>query len=111
MFKFYERVSIQVYITEFDIHLRPNSTAQDFELWGKYYAEILRHAIQSPAVQSFKTWGLTDRHSWEADVRDGRLLLLDGQLQPKPAYPRQVETLRSPVTHRNEQSLSGIPLL
>lgn len=95
MLRMYEQARIEVHITEFDIHLPPNPTADDFELQGKHYAEILRHALQSPAVKTFKTWGFTDRHSWKADGVDGHPLLLDENLQPKPAYRRQMEMLRA----------------
>lgn len=94
MLKLYERAGIDVHITEFDVHLPPNPTANDFELQGGAYAGVLRHALKSPAVKSFKTWGFTDRHSWHADGQDGHPLLLDERLQPKPAYLRQVEMLR-----------------
>lgn len=105
MLRLYEQAGLEVHITEFDIHLGTNPTPQDFELQGKYYAEILRHAFQSPAVKSFKTWGFTDRHSWRADGQDGHPLLLDAQLQPKPAYFRQVEMLQSLFTLRSENPI------
>lgn len=95
MLKLYEQGGLEVHITEFDIHLEANPTKQDYELQGKYFAEILRRAIQSPAVKTFKTWGFTDRYSWKPDGKDGHPLLLDEELQPKPAYLRQVEMLRS----------------
>lgn len=97
MLKLYEQAGIGVHITEFDIHLDPNPTTEDFALQGIYYAEVLRRALQSPAVKSFTTWGFTDRHSWKADDKDGHPLLLDENLQPKQAYLRQVEMLRALV--------------
>jgi len=100
MLKLYEQAGIEVHITEFDIHLPPAPTAEDFELQGKYYAEVLRHAIQSPAVKSFKTWGFTDASSWKADGQNGHPLLLDEKLQPKPAYLRQVEMLKQRAVQR-----------
>lgn len=95
LLKMYEEAGIDVHITEFDIHLPQNPTEADFQLQGKYYAEILKHAIQSPAVKSFKTWGFTDKSSWKPDGIDGHPLLLDENLNPKPAYIRQVELLKS----------------
>jgi len=95
MLKLYEPAGIEVHITEFDIHLEPNPTEQDLAQQGKYYAEVLRHALHSPAVKSFKTWGFTDRDSWKADGQDGHPLMLDKNLQPKPAYLRQIEMLRA----------------
>jgi endo-1,4-beta-xylanase len=91
MLKLYEEAGIEVHITEFDIHLPSAPTADDFELQGKYYAEVLRHALASSAVKSFKTWGFTDASSWKADGQDGHPLLLDEKLRPKPAYFRQVK--------------------
>ena len=95
LLKQYEEAGIDVHITEFDIYMSENPTEADFELQGKYYAEVLRHAIMSPAVKSFKTWGFTDRHSWERGSHNGHPLLLDEDFQPKPAYLRQVEMLKS----------------
>ena len=63
MLKLYVQAGIDVHITEFDIHLPPEPTAQDFDLQGKAYADTLQHALTSSAVKSFKTWGFTDRHS------------------------------------------------
>ena len=86
MLRLYEEAGMEVHITEFDIHLPPSPTRQDYELQGKYYAEILRHAIRSPAVKTFTTWGFTDRHSWKSNGVDGHPLMLDENLRPKPAY-------------------------
>jgi endo-1,4-beta-xylanase len=94
MLKLYEKAGIEVHITEFDIHLPVAPTADDFELQGKYYAEVLRHALASSVVKSFKTWGFTDASSWKADGQDGHPLLLDEKLRPKPAYLRQIEMLK-----------------
>jgi len=95
MLRRYEQAGIEVHITEFDIHLEPNPTPGDFELQGEFYARVLQHALRSPAVKSFKTWGFTDGHSWKADGVDGHPLLLDEDLKPKSAYLRQVEMLRT----------------
>jgi endo-1,4-beta-xylanase len=93
MLKQYEQAGIDIHITEFDIHLPENPTEADFQLQGKYYADILKHAIKSPAVKTFKTWGFTDKYSWKADGKDGHPLLLDENFLPKPAYIQQVEML------------------
>lgn len=95
MLKLYEEAGIDVHITEFDIHLPVNPTEADFQLQGKSYAEILKRAIQSPAVKTFKTWGFSDKHSWKADGIDGHPLLLDENYNPKPAYIRQIAMLKS----------------
>ena len=95
MLKLYEQAGIEVHITEFDIHLPQNPTAGDYQLQGKYYAEMLKHAVQSKAVKTFKTWGFTDAESWHPDGKDGHPLLLDEKMNPKPAYLEQIEMLKS----------------
>ena len=97
MLRLYEQAGIDVHITEFDIHLPQDPTREDFQLQGKYYAEVLKHAIKSPAVKTFKTWGFTDRYSWKPDPDkiNGHPYLLDERFKPKPAYIKQIEMLRS----------------
>ena len=95
MLKQYEEARIDVHITEFDIYMPENPTEADFELQGKYYAEILNHAIKSPAVKTFKTWGFTDKSPWNRGGHKGYPLLFDESINPKPAYIRQVEMLKS----------------
>lgn len=57
--------------------------------------KYFKHAIECPAVKSFKTWGFIDKHAWDRGGTDGHPLLLDGNFQPKQAYIRQVEMLKS----------------
>ena len=95
MLKQYEGAGINVHITEFDIHLPENATEADFQLQGKCYAEVLKRAIQSPAVKTFKTWGFTDKNAWKPYKWNSYPLLLDENFKPKPAYLRQVEMLKS----------------
>ncbi len=95
MLQEYLQAGIDVHITEFDIHLPVNPTEQDYQLQGKYYSEVLRHAIASPAVKSFKTWGFTDKYSWKPNNEDGHPLMLDAKFQPKPAYLMSLEFLKT----------------
>jgi endo-1,4-beta-xylanase len=95
LLKMYEEAGIDVHITEFDIHLPQNPSEADFQLQGKYYAEILKHAMQSPAVKTFKTWGFSDKASWKPDGIDGHPLMLDENCNPKPAYIQQLEMLKT----------------
>jgi endo-1,4-beta-xylanase len=95
MLKKYEKAGIDIHITEFDIHLPANPTDNDFQLQGKYYAEVLKHAIKSPAVKTFKTWGYIDKYSYKPNGIDGHPLMLDENLKLKPAYFSQVEMLKS----------------
>ena len=95
MLRLYEQAGIDVHITEFDIHLPQNPTQEDFQLQGVYYAELLKHAIKSPAVKTFKTWGFTDRYAWKPDGYNTYPYLLDERFKPKPAYIKQIEMLKS----------------
>jgi endo-1,4-beta-xylanase len=95
MLKLYEKAGIDVHITEFDMHLPVEATAEDFALQGKYYAEILKHAMASPAVKSFKTWGFTDKESWRSKGTDDQPLMLDHNFKTKPAYIKMIEMLKN----------------
>ena len=95
MLKQYEEAGINVHITEFDIHMAENPTEAELQLEGKCYAEILKHAIKSPAVKTFKTWGFTDKYSWKPEQKPVHALLLDESFKPKQAYIQQVEMLKS----------------
>ena len=91
----YEKEGIEVHITEFDIHLGSNPSEEDYKLQGKYYAEVLKYALQAPVIKSFKTWGFTDAHSWKANGKNGHPLMLDENLAPKPAYEAMVEMMKA----------------
>jgi len=93
MLAMYQNAGIDVHITEFDIHLSQNPTEADFELQGRMYAEILKHAIQSPAVKTFKSWGICDKYSWQPEKYNAKPLIWDENFMPKPAYMSQVEML------------------
>lgn len=95
LLKMYEEAGIEVHITEFDIHLPQDPTESDFQLQGKYYAEILEHALKSPAVKSFKTWGFYDKAAWKPDGIDGHPLMLDENCNAKPAYIQLSEMLKT----------------
>ena len=100
LLKMYEESGIDVHITEFDIHLSPNPTEADLQLQGKYYADILKHAIQSPAVKTFKTWGFYDKAAWKPDGVLTYPLMLDVNCNPKPAYTDQVEMLKTMIKEK-----------
>ena len=68
----YEKERIEVHITEFDIHMNPNSSKEDYELQGKYYAKALKHIMKS-----FKTLRFTDAYSWNAGDKNRHFLMLD----------------------------------
>lgn len=95
MLAMYQNAGIDVHITEFDIHLSQNPTEADFELQGRMYAEIVKHAIQSPAVKTFKSWGICDKYSWQPEKYNANPLIWDVNFMPKPAYKSQVEMLMS----------------
>ena len=95
MLRQYEKQQVDVHITEFDIYLTANPTPLDYQLQGKYYLEVLRHALASKAVKSFKTWGFTDKYSWKRNGPNGYPLLLDTNFQAKPAYLMSLELLKT----------------
>ncbi len=91
----YARVGLPVHITEFDIALSEFPTEAEFNLQGKYFAQILKHSIQSKAVKTFKTWGATDKYSWvrKSLPYPASPLLYDTLFMPKPAIIEQKRML------------------
>jgi endo-1,4-beta-xylanase len=102
MLGMYQQAGIDVHITEFDIHLSKDPAEADFELQGRMYAEIVKHAIQSPAVKTFKSWGVCDKYSWQPKQYNAKPLIWDENFIPKPAYKSQVEMLTLMLKAKNK---------
>lgn len=88
-FQKFADLGLELYITELDVTIRgvsvanPPSAAQLAEQ-GKVYSEMVRVALEQPAVRSVVFWGYRDDTMWRAP--DGFALLFDSQLRPKPAF-------------------------
>jgi endo-1,4-beta-xylanase len=98
MLEAYAKEGIDVHITELDIGLSKQPTQFDYELQGKYYTEILKHALASTAVKTFKVWGY-------CDVKDSfsgpHGLIFDEKLKPKPAYQQMHDFMTNTLSRES----------
>lgn len=82
------------------------SNAPDLVEQAHLYREVMRYALNFPAVRGVNIWGLTDKYSWIPSFTIGRLkknppgvpqgaaLLFDANYQPKPAFWQLREELK-----------------
>ena len=73
-----EEMGLEVELTEVDVRLILFKDAEDpYEAQAKFYAELLKVCLESPACKGITFWGFTDAHSW-----------MDGSwMFPKPNEP------------------------
>src|SRR5690606_37839639 len=58
-------LDLKVAITEVDIRMPVPASADDYEMQGHVYAELLRLALRnSDIVETFVIWGFSDKYSW-----------------------------------------------
>lgn len=80
-------LGLDIAITEADVGLQLPPTAADLEAQARIYALIVR-SCETVKCRSLTFWGFTDGRSWisETQAGMGAATLLDGELQPKPAF-------------------------
>lgn len=52
-------------------------------------------AIASPAVKTFKSWGLCDKSPWQYEKYNAKPLMFDENFMPKPEYTKLLEMLKT----------------
>lgn len=83
-------LGLEVRISEMDVNLHDDESAERLQAQAEYYRSILELARDEKAFTAFSTWGFSDRYSslqgwWEADDL-GNGLIFDTDHEPKPAY-------------------------
>jgi endo-1,4-beta-xylanase len=76
-------LGLEVYLTELDVNdkeLKQTETAEIDRAVAGVYTDFLSVALESKAVKSVLTWGLTDAHTWLAGMRPHK----DDKQQPRP---------------------------
>jgi endo-1,4-beta-xylanase len=83
----FKALGLDIAITEADVGLRLAPSAQDLEQQAQIYRQIVQ-ACMAVSCVSLTFWGFTDSRSWisETQAGMGAATLLDGRLQPKPAF-------------------------
>jgi endo-1,4-beta-xylanase len=84
----FAQLGLQVAVTEADVRVRLPASPHELEAQGDIYADAVRDCLAVAACRSFTVWGFTDRYSWIPSNQPGygAATLLDGELEPKPAY-------------------------
>lgn len=81
-------LGVDVELTEVDVRLPTEATAADLRAQAAAYRRIVGACRAVARCRGITFWGLDDGDSWipEFFPGTGNALLLDAQLQPKPAY-------------------------
>ncbi len=81
-------LGVKVAITELDVALPEPFTAADEDRQAQIYEQAGKVCREQPACVGVTVWGFTDRHSWipANQPGNGDATLLDGDLNPKPAF-------------------------
>jgi endo-1,4-beta-xylanase len=97
LLKRFENAGIDVHITEFDVHMQQQPpTADLLKKQAAVFRQVLRLAIQSPAVKSFKTWEVGDEYAYPVILGyPATPNLFDKEYTPKPAYKALVRLLET----------------
>jgi endo-1,4-beta-xylanase len=105
----FEKLGIQIHITEMDVALPVQKDGMvtnpaDLERQATVYRRIVKICLQTPACTAVQTWGLTDKYSWlgwATHKTKGAGLLFDHQYHPKPAYKALEEVLSKRPLQQN----------
>lgn len=85
-------------ITEADVRINDSADANVLDDQARVYRRLIDACVQARSCPSFTTWGVTDAHSWIPSEYpgQGRALLRDDRLAPKPAYDQVRAALLGP---------------
>ncbi len=89
-------LGLQVHITELDVRIEGQPTADKLRQQAEVYRDALQTCLDAPACTAFIMWGFTDRYSWVPGFfqGSGAALPFDADYQPKPAF----EAMRNALT-------------
>ncbi|MEK6476807.1 endo-1,4-beta-xylanase [Catalinimonas sp. 4WD22] len=89
--KRYEKLGVDIYITELDIQI-PDSSVASYELQRQAYFDVVTACLSQPRCRAIMMWGSEDSNSWHAENFP---TLFDTDRKPKPAYYGFQEALKS----------------
>lgn len=83
-------LGLEIHITELDVQIHGISGSVEEQLTrqAEIYADLMRVALENPALKAVTTWGFTDRYSWIPHFAQhpDAPLPFNEYYQPKPAY-------------------------
>lgn len=92
----FSSAGVEVYVSEFDVHLPQNPTDSDFNLQAQAYGSVLERCLNEPACKALTFWGLTDDKSCIPPQNgfNGKPLMFDENYEPKSAYTKTLNFLK-----------------
>ncbi|MDP9443650.1 MAG: endo-1,4-beta-xylanase [Actinomycetota bacterium] len=99
------RLGLQLHVTETDVQVwnTPGTQEEKLAAQARVYSQILRTALEYPALTQFETWGVYDGRTWirgTFGIQDAQPLLFDTSFRPKPAYYAVKDALLTGPEHR-----------
>jgi endo-1,4-beta-xylanase len=85
-----QSMGLEVYITELDVNddaIQDSDAATRDRMVADVYRDYLNCALQSAAVKTVLTWGLTDAHTWLNGIKSHREKRPDRSQRPLPFDP------------------------
>ncbi len=82
-------LGLSVHITELDVWLPAQSTAEHLHQQAAVYRGVIETALAARKCPVVMLWGFTDRYSWVPGTSGGtydQALIFDSDYHPKPAY-------------------------
>eukprot|EP00026_Physarum_polycephalum_P011847 Phypoly_transcript_12093.p1 GENE.Phypoly_transcript_12093~~Phypoly_transcript_12093.p1 ORF type:complete len:380 (+),score=100.63 Phypoly_transcript_12093:3-1142(+) len=76
-------LGIEVHITEMDVNLKKNVTADRLQMQAKVYSTVMQACFNTSGCKSFETWGYTDEYTFAGS--DSAPLPFDVNYNAKPA--------------------------
>jgi len=104
----YAGLGVDVHISEFDIHLMENRTAEDFRVQAQAYCEFMKLALEEPNVKSFIIWGISDQVTASPFSYYTSPRLLDRNNDPKPVYYTLLNMLREMAAEYDNTPITAI---
>ena len=100
-------LGLEIHITELDVRYPVPFTNQNSIDQADVYRQVIRRALDQPAVKTFTMWGFTDAHSWIPTHFPGTdsALIFDKDYKPKPAFVALQEELMARLTTNAWQQL------
>lgn len=92
----YQLLGLEVHFTEVDVRIKTPVTQTKLDHQAEIYAALMQMVLDHYSVNTFITWGVTDKYSWIPNYFAGydSSLMFDSQYQPKPAYDSVINLLQ-----------------
>jgi endo-1,4-beta-xylanase len=92
----YERIGVDVAITELDVRIPTPPSSADLEAQRRQYHDAVRACVVAPNCDTVLVWGFTDKFSWIPSWFPGygAATLFDENYERKPAWFGVMDALR-----------------